>query len=82
MLVDVVEMTPLKGHRLQVRFEDGVAGIVDVGRLVTFTGVFAPLADEAEFARARLDPELGTVCWPGGADLAPEALYAAVAPPA
>ena len=43
-----------------------------------FTGVFAPLADEAEFARVRVDPELGTVVWPGGADLDPDVLYAAV----
>ena len=78
MLVDVTEVRPLPGHRLELTFEDGVRGIVEVARLVSFTGVFAPLADELEFARATLDPELGTVAWPGGADLAPETLYDAV----
>jgi hypothetical protein len=26
------------------------------------------------FAEVRVDPESGTVCWPGGADLAPDTL--------
>ncbi|NCP15835.1 DUF2442 domain-containing protein, partial [bacterium] len=27
------------------------------------------------FAQARLDPDTHTVCWPNGADFAPEFLY-------
>jgi hypothetical protein len=38
--------------------------------------VFQPLLDPAEFARVRLEPECGTIVWPNGADLAPEALAA------
>jgi hypothetical protein len=42
-LKDIVEVRPVGGHRLFVRFEDGVAGELDfVGRL-RFEGVFAPL---------------------------------------
>jgi hypothetical protein len=59
-----------------LRFEDGVTGIVDVAQLVSFTGVFTPLCDPNEFAAVRVDPELGTVSWPGGADLDPDVLYA------
>ena len=75
MLKDVVEVQPLDGHRLQLRFEDNVEGVVDIAQLVQFTGVFAPLAANDFFARVRADPELGTVVWPNGADLAPEFLY-------
>lgn len=60
MLKDIVGAEALGGHRLRLRFEDGVEGEVDVSRLVSFEGVFEPLADPAEFARVQVDPELGT----------------------
>jgi hypothetical protein len=78
MLVDIVEARALDGYRLWLRFEDGTQGDVDVARLVRFEGVFAPLRDRLRFAEVRVDPELGTVCWPGGADLDPDVLYALV----
>lgn len=76
MLKDVVEVEPLDEHRLRLRFEDGAAGVVDVAELVEFHGVFAPLADKAYFDRVRVEPDLGTVVWPNGADLDPDVLYA------
>ena len=76
MLKDVVDVKPLAGYRLHVRFEDGAEGEVDVAGLVEFSGVFAALRDRAVFDRARVDPELGTVVWPGGGDLDPDVLYA------
>src|SRR5438132_3381669 len=78
MLQDIVEAIPLEGYRLKLRFEDGVTGVVDISQCVKFTGVFGPLRDHAEFAAVRVDPELGTVCWPCGADLDPDVLYALV----
>ena len=41
-----------------------------------FPGVFAPLRDPDEFAKVRLWEEGGTICWPNGADVAPETLRA------
>jgi hypothetical protein len=78
MLLDIIEVKPLKGHRLHIRFEDGVAGDVDVTRLIRLDGVFAPLKQTKRFAEVFLDPELGTVCWPNGADLDPVVLYSAI----
>jgi hypothetical protein len=39
--------------------------------------MFEPLANPEVFNQARVDPELETVVWPKGADLAPEFLYQA-----
>jgi len=76
MLVDVVEVRPADGHRLFVRFQDGVQGEIDLEQMVRFEGIFEPLRDPARFAEVRVDAELGTVCWPNGADLDPDVLYA------
>ena len=76
MLKDVVEARPLEPYRIFIRFEDGVEGVVDVSRLVRFEGVFAPLKDPTEFRRISVNAELGVVCWPNGADLDPDVLYA------
>jgi hypothetical protein len=78
MMVDVVEVRPLGGYRLFLRFEDGVEGEVDVSRLISFEGVFALLRDPARFAEVRLLRDLGTVGWLNGADLDPDVLYAEV----
>lgn len=78
MLKDIIHVKPLANYHLHLEFEDGVKGTVDIAGLVPFTGVFAPLADEAYFFQVEANPETGTVCWPNGADLDPDVLYALV----
>jgi len=76
MLKDIVEARPAGGHKLYLRFEDGVEGEVDLSKLIEFKGIFEPLRDVREVANVRVDPEQGTVSWPNGADLDPDVLYA------
>jgi Protein of unknown function (DUF2442) len=78
MLKDVISVIPCDPYRLQIRFEDGVEGIVALDEMVTFHGVFAPLRDPSEFRRVSVHPELGVVCWPNGADLDSDVLYARI----
>jgi hypothetical protein len=78
MLKDVTAVESLDGYRLHIRFEDGVEGIVDLAEIVSFTGVFAPLKDRAYFVQVYANPDLGTICWPNGADVDPDVLYALV----
>lgn len=59
-------------HKILVEFADGVRGTVDFSDWLDGP-VFEPLKDPAYFARFFLDG--GTVCWPNGADIAPETLY-------
>jgi hypothetical protein len=78
MLKDIVAVHPLDGYRLQLRFEDGIEGTVDVSELIEFSGVFAPLKERAYFTQVEVNPDIGTICWSNGADLDPDVLYAII----
>lgn len=73
----VAELDALPQHRLRVTFVDGLSGEIDLAQWLLsprITGtIFEPLRDENLFRQAFLD--LGTVTWPNGADLAPDAMY-------
>lgn len=76
-LIDVVKAVPLSGHELELTFEDGLRAVVDMDEIIgDYTGIFAPLADDAYFRQVRVNPELGTIVWPNGADVCPDTLYA------
>ena len=76
MIPKVVEVKPLEGYKLWLRFQDGVCGTVDLSAEL-WGPMFEPLKDVAIFAQVSIHPELETVTWPNGADLAPEFLYRA-----
>ncbi len=78
MLKEIIEVRPLDGYRLWLRFEDGAAGEVDLAQMIQFDGVFAPVRERAYFVQVRVDPECGTIVWPNGADLDPLVLYSKV----
>ncbi len=67
----------LGGHRLRLKFADGLVGDVDLSdRFAGRVGpMFEPLRDVDYFAQVSVDAELGTIVWPNGADLAPDVLH-------
>ncbi len=73
MILHILRAEICGPHSLRVEFDDGTAKRVDLTPLLTGP-VFEPLRDPAYFARIKVDPTCGTVVWPNGADLAPEAL--------
>lgn len=72
-LIRVVTAEYVKDYKLRVRFTDGVEGVVDFAQWLDGE-VFQPLAVKREFKRFFVAG--GTVCWPNGADIAPETLRA------
>lgn len=69
----VSSVTVLEDYRLEVVFADGVRGIVSLKDKL-YGPVFEPLKDVQVFKQVKVD-EFGTLCWPNGADLAPDALH-------
>jgi hypothetical protein len=60
----------LGGHRVWLRFDDGLEGEIDLAAEL-HGEVFQPLRDPDYFAGFRVDD---TLIWPNGADFAPEFL--------
>jgi len=75
MILRILDARVCGPHVLELRFNDGSCKKVDVISLLDGP-VFEPLRNAEYFARMSVDPVAGTVTWPNGADLAPEALHA------
>ena len=58
---------------LEVVFADGTRCTVSMKDRL-FGPVFEPLRDPNLFSQVTVD-EFGAICWPNGADLAPDAIY-------
>ncbi len=73
-LPQVIGARYISGFIVSTRFDDGTEKHIDVSRW--FKGpVFEPLKDRKFFKKFFI--EGGTLAWPNGVDIAPEALYAA-----
>ncbi len=74
-MIRITDVEPLQDFVLRLTFSDGTVRDVDVeGSL--WGPMFQPLRDNPEmFRQVTVDSELGTIVWPNGADLDPDALY-------
>jgi hypothetical protein len=77
-MYDVKSVKCLEDYKLELVFENGERGIVDLSGYRNKGGVFSRFADQSYFRKVYVNQELGTICWPDGADIAPETLYTLV----
>lgn len=78
-LLEIRAVQHLGGYSLRLEFSNGEVRAVDLtGEL--WGQMFEPLRDVGLFSQAYVDLEAGTVCWPNGADFAPDTLYAKGSP--
>ena len=69
-MIKVLKLKPLEDFKLELRFSDGTAGVLDCAPIVAEDGpMVEPLRDPAFFARVFL--EFGAPTWPNGYDIAP-----------
>ena len=79
-MVRIREVQALSGFEARLTFTDGTEKVVDLDAYLRGP-IFEPLrADPVAFRQMRVDKELGTICWPNGADIDPDVLYLGVAP--
>jgi len=70
----VVSVRVLAGFEVELGFADGALRRVDLEPYLEGP-IFEPLRrDPAAFGAVRVDPELGTIVWPNGADIDPDVL--------
>lgn len=74
MILHVKEARYLHDYVIWLRFNDGVVGEVDLKNEL-YGEVFEPLEELEKFKAFKIDPELETIVWDNGADMAPEFLY-------
>jgi len=74
MILHIKEAKYLRDYIIWLRFNDGAEGEVDL-RAELEGEVFEPLKDIFSFRDFKVDPDLQTIVWKNGADMAPEFLY-------
>ena len=74
LAVVIADLTFGTDYVLTVRFDDGFERTIDFEPIL-LGPFFGPLRDLRLFRQARVDPDLGTIVWPTGADIDPGVLY-------
>lgn len=69
----VTDAKYLGSYELMLAFDDGVKGRVDLEKEL-WGEMFEPLKNPDLFKKFSVSKELGTICWPNGADFSPEFL--------
>lgn len=79
-MVRIVSVRPLEGTSVELGLTDGRLRVVDLAPYLRGP-VFERVRSERAFFRSvRVDPALGTIVWPNGADIDPDVLVLGLAP--
>lgn len=74
-MVDITEVEVVERRSVRLWFSDGSERVVDLTPLL-WGPAFEEIANnDSVFCEVRVDPEIGTITWPNGADLDPDMLH-------
>jgi len=73
MFPHVINAEYVKDYTIKIWFDDGSLKVVNLESYIKRGGVFSTFSDKEFFKKFFVD--LNTLCWPNGADIAPERLY-------
>ncbi len=71
----IIKIKYLGGYKLELTFDNGKTGTVDLKHYTKKKGLFRKLANINFFRKLYIDKELGVLSWPNGLDIAPETIY-------
>ena len=74
VVVDVVYFDIVDDYTLRVGFSDGTERVIEFWPIL-IGPMFGPLTDLGLFNQVELNPEIGTLIWPTGADIDPSILH-------
>ncbi len=74
MFLHIKEAKYLSNYKIWVRFNDGAIGEIDLESDL-WGEMIEPLKNKNKFKKFKLDPDLETIVWENGFDLAPEYIY-------
>ncbi|NQY79240.1 MAG: DUF2442 domain-containing protein [Candidatus Caenarcaniphilales bacterium] len=72
-MLHVTEAEYIKDYQIKISFDDGSSGVIDLKDHLE-GAMFESLQEIENFKTVKFSPELGTISWENGADLAPEFL--------
>jgi hypothetical protein len=73
-LFDVTDFAIVANYTLKIEFNDGSEQTINFEPIL-YGPMFGPLRDLSLFNQVQLDPEIGTLVWPTGADIDPTVLH-------
>jgi hypothetical protein len=73
-LHDVTDFEHVEDYKLRIKFDDGSEQLIDF-EPVLYGPLFGALRDPRVFKQVKLEPGIGTLVWPNGADVDPTVLY-------
>ena len=71
---DVSAFQIVGDYTLKISFDDGSERIIDFEPILNGP-LFGPLQEPSLFNQVRVNPEIGTLVWPTGADIDPNILH-------
>ena len=74
-MYDIIKVKYIEQYKLEIEFENGESGVVDLDGYLRKGGVFSRFSNLSYFKQVYVNSEIGTLCWPDGIDIAPETLY-------
>lgn len=74
-MIEIADVEVLTERTVRLRFTDDSERVVDLAPFLWGPVFEAIAANDEEFKQVRVDPDLGTICWPNGADLDPDVLH-------